>query len=61
MTASALNLSERDLRLLVQSLEHCLATCKAKEQDPSAPCEDCDAARELKGRLQAALGREVKT
>ncbi len=48
-------LSPRDLRILVQSLENCLATCKVHEKKPDAPCEDCDAARALQTRLTAEL------
>ncbi len=52
-------LSNTDLRLLVQSLTHCLASCdkKSKEQ----PCDDCRAAQELKKRLEHLLeGKESK-
>ena len=51
------NLSEKDLRLLVQSLEHCVATCQ-KTAAGGGPCEDCDAARALLARLQAATGQK---
>ncbi|MBI5486363.1 MAG: hypothetical protein HY905_03435 [Deltaproteobacteria bacterium] len=44
-------LSDQDLRLLVQSLTHCLATCK--NQGKAEPCEDCAAAAALKERLAA--------
>jgi len=47
------DLNEKDLRLLVQSLEHCIATCKQTKAG-GGPCEDCDAARALLARLQAA-------
>jgi hypothetical protein len=46
-------LSDKDVRLLLQSLEHCLATCKHKTAAEGA-CEDCEAARELRNRLAAA-------
>ena len=52
---SALNLTRRDLQLLVQSLDHCLQTCQSKAHDPKSGCEDCDAARELNQRLKGAL------
>lgn len=52
---TALNLSRRDLQLLVQSLDHCLRTCTSKDHDPQAGCADCDAARELNQRLRNAL------
>lgn len=48
-----LDLNEKDVRLLIQSLEHCIATCKQKGAG-GGPCEDCDAARALLVRLQAA-------
>jgi len=50
-----LELAKRDLELLVQSLDHCLATCKKKSKDKNAVCEDCDEAGELKKRLSKAL------
>lgn len=55
MKTTHLDLDERDLRLLVQSLENCLRTCEAKKRQPDAPCEDCDAALALKHRIEAAL------
>lgn len=48
-------LSQKEIRILVQSLGNCLATCQTHAKDPKAPCEDCDAARELQGKLQARL------
>ena len=54
-----LELAKRDLQLLTQSLDHCLATCQSKEHDKKAGCEDCDAAKELNKRLKKAL-KEVK-
>jgi len=45
-------LSPKEIRILVQSLENCLATCKTHAKDPRAPCEDCDAARLLQGKLK---------
>ena len=54
-----LELGKRDLELLVQSLEHCLATCKKKAKDKDAPCEDCDEAGQLKDRLKKAM-KEIK-
>jgi hypothetical protein len=44
-------LSEKDLRLLVQSLTHCLETCK--NEGKAEPCEDCTAATALKEKLAA--------
>jgi hypothetical protein len=43
-------LNEKELRLVLQSLEHCLATCHQKAAG-GGPCEDCDAARALRDRL----------
>jgi hypothetical protein len=55
MKTTQLELEQKDLRILVQSLENCLRTCETKQVKPDAPCEDCDAARALKQRLQQAL------
>ncbi len=52
MTKTRIDLDQKELRLLVQSLENCLGTCKTKAGDPDAPCEDCDSARALKDRLK---------
>jgi hypothetical protein len=51
MTTTHLDLDERDVRILVQSLENCLKTCQTRLQKPDEPCEDCDAARALRQRL----------
>jgi len=51
----AIDFSEKELRILVQSLGNCLATCQVHAQKPDAPCEDCDAARALKGKLEKHL------
>jgi len=40
-----------ELQLLLQSLNHCLATCKNKSAK-GGPCADCDAAKALKRRLE---------
>ncbi len=53
---SQVNLSEQDVRLLIQSLEHCLSTCKS--QDPKHPkgiCAQCDQAVKLRDRLSAEI------
>lgn len=47
-------LSNKELSLLLQSLAHCLATCKNK--DKAEPCEDCQAATALRDKLQALQG-----
>ncbi len=49
------SLSRKEVRILVQSLENCLATCQKKARRPDAPCEDCDAARELQKKLRKNL------
>ncbi len=50
-----LDLEQKDLRILVQSLENCLSTCKVRAKKPDAPCEACDAARALQQRLKKEL------
>ncbi len=45
------DLSDKDLRLILQSLQHCLDTCKQKSKG-GGPCEDCDAASALRDRLK---------
>ena len=45
-------LSDKDVRLLLQSLDHCLATCQHKSAG-SGTCEDCAAAKRLRDRLAA--------
>ena len=50
-----LDLEQKDVRILVQSLENCLKTCETKQQKPDAPCEDCEAARTLQKKLKRAL------
>ncbi len=53
--STRLELSQKELRLLVQSLGNCIATCQTHAAKPDAPCEDCDAARVLKQRLESQL------
>lgn len=55
MTTTRLELEQKDLRILVQSLENCLRTCETRQKKPDAPCEDCDAARALQQRLKTQL------
>lgn len=50
-----LDLEQKDLRILVQSLGNCLKTCETKAAKPDSPCEDCDAARDLQRRLEKLL------
>ena len=47
----SVDLSAVELQLLLQSLTHCLATCKTKSKS-GGPCSDCDAAKALKKRLE---------
>jgi hypothetical protein len=52
MAALQVSLEKDDVKLLVQSLDHCLATCQRKSASgKDAPCEDCDRARALRKRL----------
>lgn len=51
MAALQLSLEKDDAKLLVQSLDHCLATCTRKAAGKDGPCEDCDRARALRERL----------
>jgi hypothetical protein len=55
---TTVELSDKDLQLLLQSLQHCLDTCKQKAKS-GGPCEDCDAATALRDRLRA-LGSVTK-
>ncbi len=48
-----IELNERELRLLIQSLDHCIATCQRKGPGESTPCEDCETAESLRERLAA--------
>ena len=50
-----LDLSPKEVRILVQSLGNCIATCKTHAARPDEPCEDCDAARALKKKLEMQL------
>jgi hypothetical protein len=47
-----LALTKEEVQILVQSLGNCIDTCRTHENDPNAPCEDCDAARALKRKLE---------
>ncbi len=49
-------LSDKELSLLLQSLSHCLATCKNKGK--AEPCEDCEAATALKNKLSLLQTKE---
>jgi hypothetical protein len=50
-----LDLDQKEVRIMVQSLENCLGTCEVKAKKPDAPCEDCDAARALQSKLEKLL------
>jgi hypothetical protein len=47
----SVQLATSEIRLLLQSLDHCLATCANKAADKDSPCEDCDRAQALRQRL----------
>ena len=55
MAATHLDLSPKEVRILVQSLDNCLKTCVVHATKPDAPCEDCDSARALQKKLQQQL------
>lgn len=55
MTTTHLDLEQKEVRILVQSLQNCLETCKTHQKKPDAPCEDCDAARALQQKLKGHL------
>ena len=48
-------LSEKEIALLLQSLDHCLATCHNKSAN-GGPCSDCEAAKKLRDRLAQPSG-----
>jgi hypothetical protein len=54
-TAAGMGLSAKELRIMVQSLGNCLETCQVHAKKPNAPCEDCDAARKLKRKLEKQI------
>jgi hypothetical protein len=51
-STTQLELTKKEVRILVQSLGNCIDTCRTHEKNPNAPCEDCDAARALKAKLE---------
>ena len=52
MPALQMSLEKEEVRLLLQSLDHCLATCERKSSTgKDAPCEDCARAKALRERL----------
>jgi hypothetical protein len=54
MTTQAFSLDKTEIQLLLQSLDHCLATC-TKGSTSSTPCADCDRARKLRQKLADSL------
>jgi hypothetical protein len=55
-TVHNVSLGSDEIGLLLQSLDHCLATCNKKTAGKSGPCEDCDRARALRQRLAKQIG-----
>ena len=53
-------LSQVELRLVVQSLSHCLDTCKHKTAGAKGACEDCDAALALLNKVKALVDVPTK-
>ena len=47
------DLTPEDIRIIVQALQHCLATCQTPAVKPDAPCEDCDVAQALKRKIES--------
>jgi hypothetical protein len=45
-------LTKSEVKILLQSLSNCLATCKTHAAKPSAKCPDCDAAKAVKTKLE---------
>ncbi len=50
MSTIDVSLGKDEVQLLLQSLDHCLATCGHKS-GKDTPCADCDRARALRDRL----------
>jgi hypothetical protein len=53
--STQVGLSQKEMRILIQSLGNCIATCQTHATKPDAPCEDCDGARALKKKLESQL------
>jgi hypothetical protein len=49
-----MDLSPSELSMLIQSLDHCLATCH-HDSKASGVCSDCEAAKALRKRLETQL------
>ncbi len=54
---TAVELAQKDIRILIQSLQNCMETCRTHERRPDARCKDCDAALELQGRLKKLVAK----
>ncbi len=52
---SNVTLSESEIRMLIQSLDHCLATCHNEKKAGSQTCSDCEAAKTLRKKLSTQL------
>ncbi len=51
-----LEMTKRELQMLVQSLANCIATCKTHSGKKAEPaCAECDAARKLQRKLERRL------
>jgi hypothetical protein len=55
-TTHAISLVSDEVRLLIQSLDHCLATCSKKAEGTAGPCDDCERAKALRQRLAKEIG-----
>ena len=47
----SVDISTVELKLLIASLDHCIATCHSEEKGSSGSCGDCEAAKALRQRL----------
>lgn len=52
---SNVTLSEPEIRMLIQSLDHCLATCHNEKTSGKQACSDCEAAKALRQKLDSQL------
>jgi hypothetical protein len=51
---SQMALTPSEIKMLIQSLDHCLATCHADKKEGSI-CTDCEAAKALRQKLTTGL------
>jgi len=49
------SLSQSEIRMLIQSLDHCLATCHNEGKSAGSICSDCEAAKALREKLSSDL------